>query len=221
MGEVWNIDKDGTWQKKIVGDKRAVWAPEIHYIKGNYWLAYSMNYKGCGLLKSTTGKAQGPYVDVKKDGPIAGPNEIDASLFVDDDNKVYFVFQNGMIAKLNDDMNSLAEKPTQLKPSNYKQVGYEGAFIFKNNGKYYLLCADFNNGKKYYDCMIASSDNLFGPYSERYLAIPHGGHNMIFKDKQGQLWSTIFGHDDFSPIRERPGILKIEIDKAGKIKPAN
>lgn len=221
MGEVWNIDKDGTWQKKFVGDKRAVWAPEIHYIKGTYWLTYSMNYYGCGLLKSVSGNAEGPYVDVKKDGPLAGPNQIDASLFVEDDGTVYYLFQNGLIAKMNDDMNSLAEEPRLLKPSNHKEVGYEAAFIFKYKGKYHLLCADFNGGgKTYYDCMIASSDNLFGPYSERYLAIPHAGHNIIFMDKQGQLWSTIFGHDKFSPIRERPGILKIEIDSAGKIKPA-
>jgi beta-xylosidase len=108
LGLVWKIE-DGTWQKKMHGDKRALWAPEIHYIKKTFWFTHCMNFGGCGLLKSTSGKAEGPYVDVHPGGPLA-PN-IDASLFADDDGKIYFVWQNGMIARLNDEMNALAEKP--------------------------------------------------------------------------------------------------------------
>ena len=45
-------------------------------------------------------------MDVKPDGPLT-PN-IDASLLADDDGKVYFVWQNGMIARMKDDMTGLA-----------------------------------------------------------------------------------------------------------------
>ena len=37
LGLVWKIEQ-GTWQKVKHGDDRALWAPEIHYIKGTYWL---------------------------------------------------------------------------------------------------------------------------------------------------------------------------------------
>jgi xylan 1,4-beta-xylosidase len=214
LGLVWKIE-DGTWQKKKQGDLRALWAPEIHYIKGTFWLTHCMNYRGCGLLKSTTGKADGPYVDVHPDGPLTG--NIDASLFVDDDGKVYFVWQNGMIARLKDDMTGLAEEPRHLKPSNAKQVGFEGAFVTRKDGRYHLVCADFIGGL--YHCMIASSDKLYGPYGPRYVAIPHGGHNVLFTDKEGRWWSTFFGSDPKAPFRERPALLRIELDEHGRIRP--
>ncbi len=214
LGLVWKIE-EGTWQKQFHGKNRALWAPEIHYVKGTFWLTYSMNFGGCGLLRSTGGKANGPYVDVHPSGPLT-PN-IDASLFADTDGRVYFVWQNGMIARLKDDMTDLAEKPRHLKPSDAKQVGFEGAFLTKIDGRYCLVCAEFNRGD--YDCMIATADSVYGPYGPRYLAIPHGGHNMLFKDKSGQWWSTFFGNDPRAPFRERPAILHIEWDEDGLIRP--
>jgi beta-xylosidase len=217
LGMVWSIEKDGTWQKPVREGNRAIWAPEIHYLKGTFWLSYCVNWPGggTGLLKSASGKAEGPYRDVKTDGPLT--QEIDASLFVDDDGQTYFVYQNGKIARLKDDLSGLAEKPRLLKPANAAQVGFEGAFLFKAGGRYHLCCAEFNG--KYYDAMIASSDKLDGPYGDRYLAIPHGGHNMFFKNKQGQWYSTIFGNDDEAPFRERPGILPVELGRDGKFRP--
>lgn len=213
LGLVWSLEKDATWQKPVKDGCRAVWAPELHYIKGTFWIAYCMNYRGTGILKSTSGKVEGPYVDIKKDGPLT--NEIDASLFVEDDGTAYFVFQNGKIAKMKDDMSGLAEEPRMLKPANGPQVGFEGAFIFKADGRYYLSCADFINDE--YHCLIASADKLMGPYGDRYIAIAQGGHNMFFKDKQGKWWSTFFGNDKSAPFMERPGILRIEFTKDGRI----
>ena len=217
VGLVWTIEKDGTWQKPIKDGNRAIWAPEIHYIKGNYWITYCVNWPGggTGLLKSTSGKPEGPYADVKPHGPLT--QEIDASLFQDDDGKVYFVYQDGKIARMNDDLSGLAGAPRLLKPANAAHVGFEGAFLFKANGRYYLSCAEANG--PYYDCMIASSDKLEGPYGDRYLAVPHGGHNMFFKDKDGQWWSTLFGSDPYAPFTERPAMLRVEFGPDGRIRP--
>ena len=212
LGLVWKIE-EGTWQKEFHGRRRALWAPDIHYMKETFWLTYSMNFGGTGLLKSVTGKAEGPYVDVRPSGPIAG--KIDASLFEDDDGTVYFVWQNGLIAPLNDEMTGLADEPRLLRPSKHHQVGFEGAYVTKRHGKYYLICADFIDGD--YHCMVAESDHLFGPYGPRYVAIPHGGHNMFFEDKQGRWLATFFGNDARAPIRERPAILPIFLDKQGHV----
>jgi len=226
MGLVWSYEKNATWQKvktapdgKKIADS-AIWAPEIHYFKKTYWIAYSVNYGGTGILKSQTGKPEGPYVDIKKDGPLT--TDIDASLFDDDDGAVYFVWLNGKIAKMKDDMSGLAEPPRQLKPTNNGDVGFEGAFLTKINGRYHLICAGFNKWDEKtqtYDCMAASSDKIYGPYGDRYLAVPGGGHNVLFKDGQGNWWSTYFGNDDKAPFRERPAILRIVIDKDNRIKP--
>jgi xylan 1,4-beta-xylosidase len=224
LGLIWSFEKNTTWQKGAKDEKgnleKAIWAPEIHYFKKTFWIAYCVNYGGTGILKSTSGKAEGPYADVKPDGPLT--SEIDASLFLDDDGKAYFVWQNGKIARLKDDMSGLVEKPRHLKPANAPQVGFEGAFLTKINGRYHLICAEFKkhkDGVDTYDCMAANAEKIYGPYGDRYLAIPHGGHNMLFKDKKGRWWSTFFGSDPKAPFRERPAILRIEIDDQGRILP--
>ena len=214
LGLVWKIE-EGTWQKEMHGDRRALWAPEIHFINGTYWLTFCMNFGGTGLLKSTSSKAEGPYVDVHPDGPITG--KIDASLFQDDDGKVYFVWQNGMIAKMNDEMAGLAEEPRLLKPANHDHVGFEGAYLTKKGGKYYLVCADFIGGL--YHCMVAKADRVYGPYGPRYLAVPHGGHNMFFTDKAGNWWATFFGNDPQAPFLERPALLRLELDDQRRVRP--
>jgi hypothetical protein len=35
------------------------------------------------------------------------------------------------------------------------------------------------DGISAYDCMIASAESLYGPCSDRHLAIPHAGHDML------------------------------------------
>jgi len=214
LGLVWSFEKDMTWQKKR-GENQAIWAPEIHFFNKTFWIAYCVNYGGTGILKSSTGKPEGPYVDIKPDGPLTG--EIDASLFRDDDGKVYFVYQNGKIARLKDNMSGLAEEPRFLKPANAGRVGFEGAFLFKANNRYYLSCADFIDDR--YHCYVASSKDLYGPYGDRYLAVPHGGHNMFFMDKDGNWWSTFFGNDGDAPFREKPGLLRIEFGLDGEPRP--
>ena len=216
LGFVWSFAKDATWQK-LQDEKRAIWAPELHYFKGTFWIAYCVNTGGTGILRSKTGKADGPYEDMKPDGPLTGG--IDASLFADDDGKIYFVWQNGQVARLKDDLTGLAEAPRLLKPANAAHVGFEGAFLTKIGGRYHLIGAEFNErqGQKEYDCMAASSDSVYGPYGNRYLAVPCGGHNVLFEDAEGKWWSTFFGNDPLAPFRERPALLRIHINADGEI----
>jgi len=58
-----------------------------------------------------------------------------------------------------------------------------------------------------------------GPYGNRYLAIPHGGHNMFFKDKEGNWWSSFFGWQGDPPFVERPAILRVEFGLDGEPRP--
>jgi len=65
--------------------------------------------------------------------------------------------------------------------------------------------------------MVSSSENLYGPYGMRYEAIPHGGHNMFFKDENGQWWSTFFGSDETAPVKERPCLIPVRITEKGPV----
>lgn len=239
LGFVWKYG-GSPWHKKYLEAKKPLWAPEIHYFKDTFWLTYSLpgwdgtgKTSGSGLLRSTSGKAEGPYEDVQPDERLG--DEIDASLFIDDDGAAYFLWHSGKIARLKSDLSGLAEPYRWLKMSgtdsnpkhhsslcagifgkdSFDHVGFEGAYIFKREGRYYLSCAEQYEGR--YTCMVSTSTNLFGPYSERYEAVPHGGHNVFFQDDNRQWWSTFFGSDGTGPWRERPGILPIRFDEQGRI----
>jgi xylan 1,4-beta-xylosidase len=236
MGLVWSIEKDGTWEKKwsdLHGKPaRALWAPEIHYVKGNYYICFSMPPTGISILKSTSGKPEGPYVKATTvtDKPFV--NGIDPTLFQDDDGKVYFTYAGAnRIALMNDDLSDIAEPYHPIKLSNpdhdpthhaarcegrgMNDFGTEGAVLFKANGKYYLGAADDYQGR--YSSCVAQSDNIFGPYTGRQETVPSGGGTGFFKDKKGNWWCSYFGNDSQSPWREKPGIVKIDCAANGKI----
>ena len=238
LGLVWSFEKDATWQREWRWHHkpvRALWAPEIHYIKRlkNYFITLSMPPGDRGLLKSSTGKPEGPYVNaLAGDGRFEG--DIDASLFEDDDGTVYLVYGGGMIVRMKDDMSGLAEKPRRpvlldpdTNPAHHAEtcpsrrqcsdIGREGACLFKRNGTYYLTAADTYEGR--YSSMAALANNIYGPYRWRHEAVPCGGGGNYLQDKQGRWWDTFFGNDDQAPFREKPAIVPIEFDKDGRIHP--
>jgi beta-xylosidase len=236
LGLVWTFDKDGTWQKNWRWHNkpvRALWAPELHYIKRlkNYFITFSMPPGDRGLLRSTTGKPEGPYVNALADDG-KWPTDIDASLFEDDDGAVYLVYGGGWIARMKDDLSGLAEeprKPALLHPDmdpnhhaetcpprrNCADIGREGASLFKKDGKYYLTAADTYEGR--YSSVVAISDNIYGPYDKRHEAVPCGGGTDYFQDKEGNWWCAYFGNDSQAPFREKPAIVKVEFDSEGRI----
>lgn len=237
MGLIWSFEKDGTWEKKWRfhnGAVRALWAPEIHYVKGNYYITHSMPPGDRGLLKSTTGKPEGPYVNALTDDGKWN-TDIDGSLFEDEDGSVYYLYGGGWIARMKDDMSGLAEEPVKpilLDPDmdpahhastcppkrNCQDIGREGAFMFKRNGLYYLTAADTYEGR--YSSLVAVSDSIYGPYKWRHEAVPCGGGTSYFKDHNNQWWCTYFGNDNQSPFREMPAMIKVDFTKDGKVFPA-
>jgi beta-xylosidase len=187
---------------------------------------------GIAILKSTSGKAEGPYVHATTitDKPFV--NGIDPTLFQDDDGKVYFTWSGATrIARMKDDMTDFAESFHQVVLQNpdhdpthhsarcsgrgMNDLGTEGAVLFKANGKYYLCAADDYQGR--YSSCVAMSDSIYGPYHNRQETVPCGGGTGFFKDKQGNWWCSYFGNDSQSPWREKPGIVKIDFTADGKI----
>ncbi len=239
LGLIWSLDKDGTWAHWWTGPNpgTAVWAPEIHSLKGTYWMPYCTKLKGgglgAGLLKSTSGKPEGPYVDVQPSGPLGLDD--DASLFQDDDGKVYFLFGGYHIARMKDDMSGLAETPRDITFDKAPGWG-EGIYMVKVKGKYIFINSGsppitsglkdpLPPGRTTYDCFSAvSTGSIYGPYTSRYRAIPHDGHNNLFQDKKGRWWSTYFGSDPWAPFAVgasgRPAVLPVTIAPDGTIRAA-
>ncbi len=210
--------------------RRALWAPKIHYspVRDNYFVVGSMNFNmglapqrwigdlfgGCFLLASTTGEAAGPYRPTTQE-PLT--HYIDPCLFEEDDGALYMVWQDGNLARLNEDLDGLlaVDRPWQrhfdVEPTK------EGACLFKHAGRYHLgfsISAHRQPAGHYslrheghgdprvpcgYQFVVAAADHLHGPYGERYTALVNGGHGCPFRDRDGQWWACVFhppGHPD-------------------------
>ena len=99
-----------------------------------------------GLLKSSTGKPEGPYVPAYSGNhALVSPN-IDASLFQDDDGSTYFLWQGRYLRKLNADLSGFDGERVELLTVDREQVGYEGIFLRKIGKWYVLLAAEWNGG---------------------------------------------------------------------------
>ncbi|MGG1519618.1 family 43 glycosylhydrolase [Paenibacillus oryzisoli] len=211
LAKVWDLTENGTWENNIYPEP-CLWAPEMIYLYDTFWITYSLKGGGTGLIKSVSGHAEGPYIDM---GRMTN-TDIDSSLFQDEDGEVYFVWQDGKIARMKKDMTGFAEDPRKLVPVDGRRVGYEGAFIVKYQGKYILGAADWHGDKRVdgtYDLMYAVADHIYGPYTPRRLAVPHGGHGTMFVDREGRLQATLFGNDRTAPFRTRPGIVLLHAEE--------
>ena len=239
VGLVWSLAKDATWQRGA----RYVWAPEIHYlpVKKTFVITLCVGggANGTGFLVSSTGKPEGPYINpFKPDARVTGG--IDATVFEDDDGKIYYTWGHGdTIYQLKDDLSGFVDDAhhIQLDPASQQKardwgvssgVGSEGPSLFKRNGKYYLGGAHFiggvnrqtgRNGR--YSSCVAMADHIYGPYTMWEEAVPCGAGGNYFQDKSGDWYCTYFGNDEASPFREKPGIVKIDFAADGRIQIAD
>ena len=202
MGFVWDLYKDGkpdnTWhfsqeiRHPEYKNPIAIWAPEIHYINETYWVTYSLNVGGHSLLRSTSGKPEGPY-------EVLDPVQrrlIDSHLFEDDDGSVYYCWQADYIARMTDDMRAIDEEPFKIQHDGNHPMGYEGILIMKF-GDVYVHIASGRYGYEpvnTYDLYYATSKNLYGPYGERRKLSTNAGHGNLFQDNNGNWWLTAFDH---------------------------
>ncbi len=213
LGFVWTFKGQATWQqpKQFEGREcKSLWAPEVRYFGGTYWITYSLNWMVTGILKSTSGKPEGPYVD-----PVGKPitEGIDGFFFPDADGKTYFLWAGGKIAQLKSDGTGFAEEPREMLSANGEKLGYEGSSIIKHRGKYVVFGSEwFGDHEGSYDLMYAIADSPYGPWQPRRYGIPHAGHATVFQGSDQKLYCTVFGSDGTAPFHMRLGLVEIEFD---------
>ncbi len=165
----WGTD-DGGW----------MWAPGAAYKNGTYYLYFphmdkTMQWK-TGV--ATSKYPQGPFM--AEPTYMEGTSGIDPMCLVDDDGQAYLYFGSALVAKLSDDMLTLAEKPRTIDygSDNFR----EGPYMHKYNGKYYYSWTDWKDkvNQGYY----AIGDNPYGPFEFKGAvnARPQGAqdhHSMV------------------------------------------
>jgi hypothetical protein len=182
-GEVLNI-KDLIPPGTKPSEKWALWAPDMIYENGKYYLYFpirviyedSVNDKGGKVTRSWIAAAvsDNPAKKFTVTNPkIEGTSGIDPAVFRDDDGTNYLLFGHQKIAKLHSNMKELAGKFTELDLGTDKFM--EAIWMHKRDGKYYVSYHtkygskinkdnpdDFAREKSQIDYSVA--DNIMGPY---------------------------------------------------------
>lgn len=238
-GKVWSPEFVGenTADRVVVADWQAyknpddpakkagnVWAPELHYIDGKWYLVACMGDQSTltgSFILVSDGGPEGPWrnIEASVEHPLGEPvraanpqyYHIDGGLF-DDGDKTYLVLHNDLYSEMTPDMENLVH-PTDLPTFTQRKYSpepyLEGATVTKIDGKYYLMHAAWSwkptpssaptylagtGLREQYDAIVAVSDRFEGPYTARYTAGVGAGHNNMFIDENGDPWMTFFNN---------------------------
>lgn len=204
-------------------DSGGVWAPQLSYADGKFWLVYSNIRVVEGNWKDGTN-----YLTTCEtiDGDWSSPIQtissgFDQSLFHDDDGRKYLV--NMYWDPRPDTHDFYGIELTEYSHEEEKVIGessiiYKGTdwglveapHIYKENGYYYLLTAE--GGTKYkHAAMVARSKNLAGPYEDHpdnplitsypypEIELQKAGHGSFVETQNGEWY---FAHLMGRPIRK-------------------
>jgi len=182
--------------------------PSIHRHKGDWYLLLSQNQHSTFILKSESGKPEGPYADHAHLATGGGY----PSLFTDDDGSVYLVLAEGWIAPMKPDLSGLA-KPIQrvetdlaADGSGWMFPGERGVSLFKRDGNYHLLAARWGvrDGQAAHDAHLWIADAINGPYRRSGAVLPDTGPARAFQLPDGR-WFAVAS----TPVEEQPRILPV------------
>lgn len=169
------------------------WAIDAVYRNQQYYLIYCMIELATGMFRTglaTSAVPQGPFTNI---GFIQGVEwGQDPCLFVDEDNSPYLYWGAGghcFAAKLTDDLLS-AVPGTQVDLTEQLTEVYEGPWVHKYNGKYYLSYPGLPGGEWPEEMYYAIAAKPLGPFTAMGKYIPkfpgHSGtnHGSIIKFRE-------------------------------------
>jgi arabinan endo-1,5-alpha-L-arabinosidase len=181
-GSVFPANSLPTWHKREIPEQDgSLWAPDIHYYKGKYYLYYAvsawMNFNsGIGLATNTTLDSTDPSYQWKDEGLVInyknggeGVNVIDPNYFMDKDGKgwlFYGSYKAGLrCVQVDPVTGKLINDPPQLIIIT-KALG-EGVFIIKGGDYYYIFASRgicCKGLQSTYQMVIGRSKDVKGPY---------------------------------------------------------
>lgn len=191
--------------------KGGLWAPDINKIGDKYVLYYSMSVWGgewtCGIGCAVADTPAGKFNDcgmMFRSNGINVQNSIDP-FYIEDGGKKYLFwgsFHGIYGIELSDDGLKVKEG---VKPVQVAGNAYEGTYIHKRDGYYYLFasigrCCE--GIKSTYTTVVGRSDKLFGPYLDKQGRSMSDNHHEVLIQKNESFVGT--GHNS-----------EIVTDKAG------
>lgn len=147
------------------------WASSIRYHKGKFYVWFTVNgAPGKGFVFCAD-KAEGPWKLIARP-----PHHHDASLFFDDDGKVYLFHDHGAIQELQADLQDVKKDGLCINPlfeRDEEEQGalLEGSQVFKHKGKYYLCMISMKWGVsgRYRREVCYRADSLTGAWEKKVI----------------------------------------------------
>jgi arabinan endo-1,5-alpha-L-arabinosidase len=192
------FDESPEWAQEVApGFNGHIWAPDITYYNGKYYLYYSIsafgkNTSAIGLVTNETLDPEDDNYKWEDQGIVIQSvpnrdnwNAIDPNLIFDENGDPWFSFGSfwGGIKmfKLNKDLKTRAqpeewytiakrERNPDLDDDDPGNAAIEGPFIFKKDGYYYLFVSwDFccRGPESTYKVVVGRSKNVTGPYVDK------------------------------------------------------
>ncbi len=211
------------WAQSEHTSTSGVCSPEIHYIKGTFYVVYAQTQGGIGLLRSDSG-AQGPYDDLG----IIHPEGHQPSLFENSRGQVYLLFDTNKIALFDLDKVTLKHAPRALRWEGMPNLdvdapGHGGLYMFEKNHRYCLFysVSDTRLDTQTQDTYVAQGRSPYGPFEPAYLAIPHASQACVFQDDMGHVWATFFAkaEDTWAVPTGRTSLVPMAYTDEGRFRP--
>jgi beta-xylosidase len=175
---------------------RGQWASSIRYHNGMYYVLFSPNDQPFrAFIYKTANPAAGKWELVSRT-----PHFHDASLFFDDDGRVYVFSGTGSLTELKPDLSDVMPNGvnTKLFERDEDETGLlEGSQVVKHNGKYYLLMISWPKGKPRRQ-VCYRAENIAGPYEKKVIleakfgGFLYCGQGCIIDDDNGNWYGLIF-----------------------------
>ena len=186
-----------------IKDSHGIWAPDINYVDGKFIIMATLRLNGDGKRDNNVLRRQLVITSDKPQGPYSKPawlevDNIDPSLFVDDDGKKYLLISPGInLLPLSDDCTKVTGESVCVWPGTGERCP-EGPHIFKKGEYYYAMLAEGGTGYGH-GINVARSKNLYGPYEESPYnpvlrqfnpdaPIQRTGHGNIIETQDGSWW---------------------------------
>ena len=184
-------------------NSHGIWAPDIEYVNGKYVIVATLRLNGDGKRDNNVLRRQLLMTADRPEGPYSKPiclevDDIDPSIFADDDGKVYMIIAKGARAyELSPDLTRVVSGPKTVWEGTGERCP-EGPHVFKKDGWYYCMLAEGGTGYGH-GINVARSRSLFGEYepcpynpvmrqTDPEAPLQRCGHGKLIEDGRGNWW---------------------------------
>ena len=177
---------------------RGQWASSLRYHDGRFYVWFSPNDEPHRGYIYTAEDPAGEWTLLSRP-----PHHHDASLFFDDDGKVYLFYGTGQLRQLKSDLSDV--EPGGIDQKIFERDAdeqglLEGSQAFKHNGRYYvmMISMDWSIPGRVRREVCYRADTITGPY-EKKVILEHDfdgyggvGQGCIIDSEEGDWYGVIF-----------------------------